>query len=639
MNLRPTPKITSPEGLKYMAFTAVVCAALMLAGDFALEVLPGLQIRFTAFIPVVAGMLLGYVGAWGAFWGCLVADFWQTGSWPAALGFAVLSFFWAYLPYKLCFGIRSSNATLYIYNKATFAKFIFIVAVVAFNYAATSVALIDLLYPNSFASLDKLFLLFSNNFDFTILLGIPLLFYIRNNSRTVFYEKAAATPKGGYQVQALAIVTLLSMGFVSLELLEIAQPVFTGAFLACAMLGFGYVATIPSDYVVSDLEKSNFRSVSAELTISLINLATVTIIVIVLSSVVYSYQGLQSLQDLEQWQNFYGKLFLVLNLGLVCIFLLLKYIEVFIIGRLEGLASGLQNYVRTGQVEQASEELEQLAGRAHRNELEVLEGCLARLKLDINQYLQSLTKTLQDKHKLQSQLDIAENIQKGMLPRLEDVNDVLKKAQHPYSLAGGMSAAKTVGGDMYDCFLLDADHMLVMIADVEGKGLPAALFMVVTQALLNNSASAGNPAKILEKANLTLSKENRNQFFVSMWLGVLEMSTGKISFVNAGHKPPLVHTNEGVVYRLDAVSGPALGYRNAVYANQEMVLQSGERLFLYTEGFSDSVNAKQEAFGLERLEQAVAHAQKPDDVMTAVKVFMDGAEQVHDMTYLWVERV
>ena len=144
-------------------------------------------------------------------------------------------------------------------------------------------------------------------------------------------------------------------------------------------------ATIPSDYVVSDLEKSNFRSVSAELTISLINLATVTIIVIVLSSIVYSYQGLQSLQDMEQWHNFYGKLFLVLNLGLVCIFLLLKYIEVFIIGRLEGLASGLQSYVRTGQVEQASEELERLAGRAHRNELEVLEGCLARLKLDINQ--------------------------------------------------------------------------------------------------------------------------------------------------------------------------------------------------------------------------------------------------------------
>ena len=215
---------------------------------------------------------------------------------------------------------------------------------------------------------------------------------------------------------------------------------------------------------------------------------------------------------------------------------------------------------------------------------------------------------------------------------------MLKKAQQPYSLAGGMSAAKTVGGDMYDCFLLDDDHMLVMIADVEGKGLPAALFMVVTQALLNNSASAGNPAKILEKANLTLSKENRNQFFVSMWLGVLEMSTGKISFVNAGHKPPLVHTNEGTVYRLDAVSGPALGYRNAVYANQEMVLQSGERLFLYTEGFSDSVNGKQEAFGLERLEQAVAHAHKPDDVMTAVKAYMNGAEQVHDMTYLWVER-
>ena len=323
------------------------------------------------------------------------------------------------------------------------------------------------------------------------------MFYIRNNSKTVFYEKAAVAPKCGYQVQALAIVTLLSMGFVSLELLEIAQPLFTGVFLVCAMLGFGYVATIPSDYVVSDLEKSNFRSVSAELTISLINLATVTIIVIVLSSIVYSYQGLQSLQDMGQWQNFYGKLFLVLNLGLVCIFLLLKYIEVFIIGRLEGLASGLQSYVRTGQVEQASEELERLAGRAHRNELEVLEGCLARLKLDINQYLLSLTKTLQDKHKLQSQLDIAENIQKGMLPRLENVNDMLKKAQQPYSLAGGMSAAKTVGGDMYDCFLLDGDHMLVMIADVEGKGLPAALFMVVTQALLNNSASAGNPAKIL----------------------------------------------------------------------------------------------------------------------------------------------
>ncbi|MGM9569480.1 MAG: PP2C family protein-serine/threonine phosphatase [Phascolarctobacterium sp.] len=639
MDLRPAPKISSSEGLQYMALTAAVYGVLMLVGDYALEILPGLQIRFAAFIPVVAGMLLGCIGACGAFCGCFLVELWQTGSWQAALGFAILSFFWAYLPYKLWFGIRSSNATLYIYNKATFAKFILIVAVIAFNYAATSVALIDLLYPNSVASVDKLFLHFSNNFDFTVLLGIPLLFYIRNNSSTVFYEKAAAKPTGGYQVQVLAIVTLLSIGSVSLELLEIAQPLFTCLFLICAMLGFAYVATIPSHYLVSDLEKSNFRSVSAELTISLINLATITIIVIVISSVIYSYQGLQSLQDLEQWRKFYGKLFLVLNLGLVCIFLLLRYIEVFIIGKLEGLAEGLRNYVHTGEIEQTSKELEQLAGRVHRNELEVLEGCLARLKLDINQYLLSLTKTLQDKHKLQSQLDIAENIQKGMLPKLEDVNATLKQAQQPYTLAGGMSAAKTVGGDMYDCLLLDTDHLLVMIADVEGKGLPAALFMVVTQALLNNSANVPNPAMILEKANQTLSKENRNQFFVSMWLGILELSTGKISYVNAGHKPPLVRTNKGVVRRLDTVSGPALGNRNAVYDNLEIVLQSGERLFLYTEGFSDSVNAHQEAFGLDRLEQAVGKAVEPDDVIAAVNAFMDGAEQVHDMTYLWLERV
>lgn len=638
MKLQPSPALWSKQGLSYVTLVALIYGLLIMANDYALVVLPGLQVRFSAFLPVVAGMLLGSAGAWGSMLGCFVAELLQTGSLVAAVGFALITFLWGYLPYKLWFAVKSDNATLYIYNKTTFVKFIIIVAVVAFNLATSIGALVDLLYPDSFTGLDKLFLLFANNFDFAILFGIPLLFYIRNNSKNIYYEPACSAACGGYQLPVLAVVSALSTVFLVLEQMALSSIYLTTALLGCNVLGLAYVATIPSHYAVSNLEKSSFRSVSAELTVSLINLVTITIIVIVLSSIMYSYQGLQILQDIGEWHKFYTKLFLILNVGLVCIFILLKDIEISIIGKLESLAAGLKGYVQTGEVEQSSEQLQQLASRAHRNELEVLEGCLSQLKLDINSYLNSLTKTLQDKHKLQSQLEIAENIQKGMLPKLEDIDLALQNNKQPYTVLGGMKAAKTVGGDVYDCFLLDDKHLLFMIADVEGKGLPAALFMVVTQALLNNAASEGAPSQILEKVNNALAKENKNQFFVSMWMGIMELSSGTISYVNAGHKPPLVCNQEGLVKRLDQISGPVLGHRNTQYKDYTFSLQAGERLFLYTEGFSDSMNDGQEVFGMERLEQAVAKAQSPDEIIATLNCFMAGSEQLHDMTYLWLER-
>jgi sigma-B regulation protein RsbU (phosphoserine phosphatase) len=204
-----------------------------------------------------------------------------------------------------------------------------------------------------------------------------------------------------------------------------------------------------------------------------------------------------------------------------------------------------------------------------------------------------------------------------------------------------MMPAKEVGGDFYDFFLIDKDTLCLVIADVSGKGIPAALYMVITKTLIKNNAQSGmKPADLFEKVNNLLCENNEADMFVTAFMGYLDIPTGRFTFVNAGHNPPLI--KQGDNFRLLKVKPGFIlaGMENTVFTEDEITLSPGAALFLYTDGAVEAANTNLELFSTERLLD-VANSENLDSlaafttgIKTAIDDFSYGEEQFDDITLL-----
>jgi sigma-B regulation protein RsbU (phosphoserine phosphatase) len=208
-----------------------------------------------------------------------------------------------------------------------------------------------------------------------------------------------------------------------------------------------------------------------------------------------------------------------------------------------------------------------------------------------------------------------------------------------------MDPAKEVGGDFFDYFLVDDDHLCMVIADVSGKGVPAALFMMASKIILQSVAMlGGSPAEILTKTNEAICSNNEAQMFVTVWVGILELSTGKLTCSNAGHEYPVFKRPDGDFELLKDKHGFVLGgMEGARYTEYEVQLEPGSKLFVYTDGVPEATNAEKELFGTDRMLTALneGKADSPIDILkdirTAVDGFVKDAEQFDDMTMVCLE--
>jgi len=210
-----------------------------------------------------------------------------------------------------------------------------------------------------------------------------------------------------------------------------------------------------------------------------------------------------------------------------------------------------------------------------------------------------------------------------------------------YRIASLMNAAREVGGDFYDYYELPDGRLVVTVADVSGKGIPAAFFMMKSRVTLKSCVySSGTLAEAVAKANVRLSANNPADMFVTAWVGVYDRKAGLLDFVSAGHNPPLVRRRDGAVEWLQAPRSPAMGnFASARYRGAQTTLGPGDRLFLYTDGANEAMNARGELFGNDRLFAAVGAADGPlvPAVKAAVDDFVAGAEQADDITMLELE--
>ena len=277
------------------------------------------------------------------------------------------------------------------------------------------------------------------------------------------------------------------------------------------------------------------------------------------------------------------------------------------------------------------------------DEVELLAQSFADLSHKTVEYISQVRKVTAEKERIGTELHVAKQIQEGMLPGIFPAfPDRLD-----FDLYATMNPAKEVGGDFYDFFLIDGDHLGLVIADVSGKGVPAALFMMVSKAILKNNALMGKSAgEILSAANNIICSNNKMEMFVTIWLGILTISTGKIVAANAGHEYPAICRSGGnfELYR-DQHNFVVGGFEGIRYKEYELALHPGDKLFLYTDGVPEATNSSEELYGTERMIEALNRKPggNPKEILTAVRrsvdAFVDKADQFDDLTMLCLEYI
>ena len=277
----------------------------------------------------------------------------------------------------------------------------------------------------------------------------------------------------------------------------------------------------------------------------------------------------------------------------------------------------------------------------NRDEIGQLAASVDHMEEQIEDYIGSITRITAEKERINTELSLATRIQADMLPHVFPPFPDRKE----FDIYASMDPAKEVGGDFYDFFLIDSDHLGLVMADVSGKGVPAALFMMASKIILQSVAMMGGSAgEILTKTNEAICSNNQAEMFVTVWAGILEISTGKLTAANAGHEYPVLKRADGSFELFKDKHGFVIGGMAGIrYKEYELQMIPGDKLFLYTDGVPEATDANKELFGTGRMIAALNSEKNgtPEQVLQgvrrAVDAFVKDAEQFDDLTMLCLE--
>ena len=272
------------------------------------------------------------------------------------------------------------------------------------------------------------------------------------------------------------------------------------------------------------------------------------------------------------------------------------------------------------------------------NEIEELADAFSSMLVEIDRYMDETQKAAVEKERLGAELSMAANIQASQLPSTFPAFPDRKD----FDIYASMTPAKTVGGDFYDFFLVDDDNIALVMADVSGKGIPASLFMMVSKLLIQSRIMMGeSPAEALSNANAQLMQNNAAKQFVTVWLAIFNLKTGKGIAANAGHEHPAIRRANGQ-YELSIYkhSAPVATLKKLKVTDHEFELHPGDSLFVYTDGVAEANNSADELMGEERVLAALNRDPDADsettckNVMDGINEFVAGAEQFDDITMM-----
>ena len=330
---------------------------------------------------------------------------------------------------------------------------------------------------------------------------------------------------------------------------------------------------------------------------------------------------------------------LCITLGVLVLSILVYY---FYVRKIVILPLDTLHRAAIGLVEEKMEHLDTFqVAVSTGDEVEELANTFQYMVKELNEYIRNLSRVTAEKERIGAELDVARHIQASMLPCIFPPFPDRKE----FEIFASMNPAKEVGGDFYDFFMVDDTHLAVVMADVSGKGVPAALFMVIGKTLIKDHTQPDvSLGEVFSKVNNMLCDSNSEGLFITAFEGVLDLVTGEFRYVNAGHEPPYICKQaEGFApYKIRAGFVLA-GMENLRYREGQLQLSAGDRIFLYTDGVTEATNGNNELYGSERLHHILNENTEaaPEMVLEAVKrdvdQFVGDAPQFDDLTMLCLE--
>jgi sigma-B regulation protein RsbU (phosphoserine phosphatase) len=626
-----------------LAICGVLIFSINLVSSYLFPVIPISELGPASALPPVFGLLFGPWGALGSAFGYLAADILSGDPPEIYLVYFFVQFLYGYIPYKLWYLLDRNEtiSTPRLDTVGNLTKFVVIMFVNSMVMAGFLGFLLDGLGLYDLVSLTTVIFAL-NNFDFSIMLGTLVL--IGASYYRIFVIKPRTTRKT--RVPSLLYDTLAVVALIT-GVVNVVYSLYSGPDLYSMAAGT-VTYTLALIYFLKPVtrkigeKKSQVRVTLTEklILVFIIIGAIIAVVTGILS--IYTIPVVQG-AEIVFWESVYLHITLILSIFYISSILLLGYIERTITIPIESISKIVTNYVSDSEGITNSDLITKKCQEyaADQTEVGILAHSFQDMIQDLEVYLENLKKVTSQKEKINTELNVARKIQADMLPRMSSLGD-----RDEFSIYATNLPAREVGGDFYDFFMVDDKHLAVVIGDVSGKGVPAALFMVIAKTLIKNQAQLGkNPEEVFATVNNQLVEGNDENMFVTSWMGILETTTGKFTYVNAGHNPPiLLHSGEtpasdgkgradgnyqglkserdypgiksegnyqglksGVNYQW-LKSKPRFilgGIENTQYHQEEIQMEPGDVIYLYTDGVTEAINQDEEMFGEDRLVEAL----------------------------------
>lgn len=579
----------------------------------------------------ILGLLFGPYGALGAVTANVFMDYYSGFSIPDILPSALVSFGVSYLAYKIWYSsFRDYEITKprldNIYHISLFLADLFICG---FIYAVFHSVVFNLISDTNQIFLGVLY--FFNFINIGFIFGIISIMISKKIDLALIPKKSKRKPRVRLYKALFCLILLL---IITLAILPYSAPneiiVMIGLILFLIVL-FAFL-TKPFTHEISQKEKDTIL----EKIINYFLIITLIIAIIgVILNLLYSGELFLS-SSFNEISNTLGPLILTDIIIIFCFipgFFTVRYVEKKVTNPISSF-SEIEEFIKEDERIEAEGLLNIYSEYiGEKDEIGMLARSYTQLINHNNNYIENIHEIESEKERIEAELDIATKIQASTLPTesIETDEYVVNGYSHP---------AREVGGDFFDYYQLDDENLALVIGDASGKGVPAALLSTITQAIIKQLLQHDtDPSKILYSLNNQLYENNSQTMFITLWLGIYNKHTKKITFSNAGHNPPLIKVNEEFQY-LDMESGIVLGIiEDFEFVNEEMDFQ-GE-LILYTDGITDANNHADEMYGEQRLLEFFNEFKNDSDpidpLLENIQEFTKGSEQYDDMTLIYLK--
>lgn len=589
-------------------------------------------------ILLISGLILGPYGAAGATLANYFCDLIRGYSPLIAVLSAIISFSISYLGHKLWYENYIGRREVIrpkLNNTSNVLLFMGIIVFCGALYSVLHGNLSYLIYPQTI-QFNKLIIIryFINIINSSFIFGI-IGIWISNKLDFVEIPKKSKKEldKKLYQVLGVLLIISLILQLIIGNYINLNNIVVLIELIITSLFLFAYL-TMPNN---SDIVNHNYKSIPEEI----MNIFQLTTLFIIILGIIISYDNtligaIDRFLPLNKTEIIISMM--VLMDVLLLIFLIpslavLKYIEMKVIEPIISF-SKIKKFIHENE-KISSDGLVDIYSRYINEENEI--GTLARSYTDLinfnNHYIENIEEIEGEKQRIETELDIATKIQAANLPT-EAINN------ENYIANGYSKPAKEVGGDFFDYYPLDDDHLVLVIGDASGKGVPAAILAMITQVMIKQLLKhEQDPSKVLYLLNNQLCENNQESMFITLWLGIYNKTTHELIFSNAGHNPPLIKENENFKY-LSIDTGIVLGIMEDFdFVTEEIILS--DEIVLYTDGITDANNENDEMYGEDRLLNFFNEFKSKNDpirpLLDDIHNFTENADQFDDMTLLYMK--